>query len=302
MIERFEGQSGRPVLINVLLGQVLVQGDQALAEAIAERATLREVEPGTQLIRQGGSDTDVFLILFGSFMVILNGREWHTRISGDHVGEMAAIEPSQPRSATIVAREISGVAALTQAQFWRLAEEWPHVWRVVAKELSRRLNQRNAQITPLRHTPELFIASSSESLPIAQALKYSFANDPFIVTLWTDGVFTPSAYPLDSLDEALGRSDFAIVIAAGDDVITSRKKRHRAPRDNVTFELGLAIGRLSRKRTFLLEPRMARVKLASDLLALTTIPYSWDSDADPIAQMAVATAIIRKTVLDLGPS
>ena len=118
----------------------------------------------------------------------------------------------------------------------------------------------------------------------------------------TDGVFPPSAYPLDSLDAALGRSDFAIVIAAGDDVITSRKKRHRAPRDNVTFELGLAIGRLSRKRTLLLEPRTAPVKLASDLLGLTTIPYSWDSAADPIAQMAVATSIIRKTVLDLGPS
>ena len=118
----------------------------------------------------------------------------------------------------------------------------------------------------------------------------------------SDGVFPPSAYPLDSLDAALGRSDFAIVIAAGDDVITSRKKRHRAPRDNVTFELGLAIGRLSRKRTLLLEPRTAPVKLASDLLGLTTIPYSWDSAADPIAQMAVATSIIRKTVLDLGPS
>jgi predicted nucleotide-binding protein len=302
LIKRFQGAPGRPVLIEALLGQTLVLGDRSLANAIAERATLREVHSGTELIAQGASSTEVFLILCGKFMVVINGRKWRVREPGDHVGEMAALEPSQPRSATVVATELSVVAMLTRAQFWQLAEEHTHVWRVVAKELSRRLNQRNAQIRPVRHTPELFIASSKESLPIAQALKDSFSSDPFNVTLWTDGVFTPSGYPLDSLDEVLSLSDFAIVIAAADDVLTSRKRRGPAPRDNVTFELGLAIGRLSRKRTLLLEPRTARVKLASDLLGLTTIPYDWDAAADPVAQMRTAAETIRSVVLDLGPA
>lgn len=302
MIERFEGPSGRPTLVDALLTQKLVQGDHPLAEAIASVAMLREVERDVAIITQGGSETDVFLILCGAFMVVVNGRDWRPREPGDHVGEMAAIEPSQPRSATVVAKELSVVAVLTRSQFWQLADEHAHVWRVVAKELSRRLNQRNAHIKPVHHTPELFVASSSESLPIAQALKRSFASDPFNVTLWTDGVFAPSGYPLDSLDQALGRSDFAIVIAAADDVVTSRKKRHRAPRDNITFELGLAIGRLSRKRTLLLEPSTARVKLASDLLGLTTIPYDWDLSVDPVAQMAAAAVTIRGVVSDLGPA
>jgi CRP/FNR family cyclic AMP-dependent transcriptional regulator len=302
LIKRFQGAPGRRVLIEALLGQTLVLGDRSLASAIADRATLREIDPGTELIAQGGSDTDVFLILCGAFMIIVNGREWRLRGPGDHVGEMAAIEPSQPRSATVVAKELSVVAMLTQAQFWQLGEEHVNLWCVVAKELSRRLNQRNAQVRPVRHTPELFIASSTESLPIAQALKDSFTSDPFNVTLWTDGVFTPSGYPLDSLDEALGQSDFAIVIAAADDLVTSRRKRSRAPRDNVTFELGLAIGRLSRKRTLLLEPRTARVKLASDLFGLTTIPYDWNAAADPVTQMRQAAGAIRKVVLDLGPA
>lgn len=302
MKERFEGKSGHRVLVDALLGHTLVEGNVALAEAIADEATIREVERGTALIVQGGGDNHVFLILSGLFMVVLNGRNWRHRGPRDHVGEMAAIEPSQSRSATVIAQEQSVVAQLTQEQFRRFGDRHPQVWRAVAKELSRRLNQRNAQIAAVRETPAIFIASSSESLPIARALRTSFAADPFTVTLWTDDdVFTPSSYSLESLEEALDRSDFGIVIAAGDDTVISRQQRRPVPRDNVTFELGLFIGRLGRKRTLLLEPRTSRVKLASDLFGLTTVRYDWDPNADPVAQLATTSDTLRKIFLDLGP-
>jgi predicted nucleotide-binding protein len=302
MRERFAGASGRDVLIDALRRQTLVQGERTIAKEIANIAIIREIEPRENLIVQDGADNDIFLILAGSFTVLVNGREWRRRGPGDHVGEMAAIEPSLRRSATVVANEQSVVAQLTQAQFGNLAKLHPQIWQPIAKELSRRLNQRNAQVRPVRHTPELFVMSSSESLPIARAVAASFVTDPVNVTVWTEGVFIPSGYPLDSLDDVLLRSDFGIVIAAGDDLVTSRKRSQLAPRDNITFELGLTIGRLGRKRTFLLEPSTRSVKLASDLLGLTTVPYDWDPSADPTAQLAVATDIVRKRILDLGPS
>jgi CRP/FNR family transcriptional regulator, cyclic AMP receptor protein len=301
LIDRFLS-SGGDVLKDALLSQRLVIGDVQLADAIAKLCTLSEVCPGTPIIIQGNADTDVHLILSGNFMVVVNGRNWRLRGPGDHVGEMAAIEPSQARSASVVATEPGVIATLTQRQFLDLTDRFPNMWRVMAKELSRRLNQRNAHISPVNHTPTIFIASSSESRDVATSLKDCFANDPFNVILWTEGVFEPSGYPLDSLDDVLSRSDFAVVIAAPDDIVSTRGRRHRAPRDNVTFELGLAIGKLSRKRSLLLEVRTSKVTLASDLLGLTTIPYERDPDKRGAKDLAVAAQQIRAVVLDLGPA
>lgn len=290
------------MLRDALLSQKLVLGDARLADEIAKRCVLREVQPGSAIIVQGTPDTDVHLILSGQFMVVVNGREWKLRGPGEHVGEMAAIEPSQPRSATVVAKELGAIATLSQEQFLDLGSDFPNMWRVMAKELARRLNQRNAHIAPVHDIPEVFIASSSESRWVAEALKACFVDDPFSVVVWTDGVFEPSGYPLDSLDEALNRSDFAVVIAAPDDLVSTRGRRFRAPRDNVTFELGLAIGKLSRKRSLLLEPRTTKVKLASDLLGLTTIPYESDLDKGGADDLASAAKQIRAVVFDLGPA
>ena len=301
MKDRFDGAGGRPALLDALLGQKLVHGESDVAQAIADVVDLRDVAEGITIIEQGKPEDDVFLILSGAFMIVINGREWRRRESGDHVGEMAAIEPSLPRSASVIATEPSTVATMTRDQFLEIAGKHPQIWRRIAKELARRLNQRNANLRPPNHTPRLFVASSSESLPIAEALKVTFLGDPFELSLWTD-IFTPSGYPLDSLDDALMQSDFAIVIAAADDVVTSRRKRRAAPRDNVTFELGLAIGKLSRKRVFLLEPASAHVRLASDVLGLTTVRYAWDPSGDPTVQLKSAAEEIRERVLDLGPA
>jgi predicted nucleotide-binding protein len=303
MKERFEGDSGRRRLIDALAAQDLVQGDRELAAAIADVAVIRDLQPGARLILQEAEDTDVYLIIAGSFSIVVNGKAIAIRRPGNHVGEMAAAEPSQRRSATVVATELSVVAGVSEEQFAALGDRFPRIWRVVAKTLSRRLNQRNRLIAVPRAIPHVFMMSSTEGLAIAEALHTLLAGDSMTIEKWTDDqVFTASHYTLESLEEVLDRSDFAIAIASSDDMITSRRKRLPAPRDNVIFETGLFMGRLGRKRTLVLEPRKARIKLPSDLYGLTTLRYDWSQDhGDKRALLTPTSQKIRAIIADLGP-
>ena len=63
MKERFEGEDGRRVLVELLREQKMVGGDAALAVEIATVGELREIQRDTLLIDQNGEDTDCFLIL-----------------------------------------------------------------------------------------------------------------------------------------------------------------------------------------------------------------------------------------------
>lgn len=300
MKERFAGDQGRRVLVDVLMQQKLVNGDAKLAEGIADTAVLRELAPGETLIEQNADERDVFFILVGAFDVIVNGRKIAVRRDRDHVGEMAALEPSQPRSATLISSERSVVAQLTEPQFSDLAQRYPSIWRMVAKELSRRLIQRNALVGATREKARIFIMSSTEALPITRALQNAFEYDPFTVVAWTDGVFRASYYSLESLERAVDDCDFGIAIASADDATVSHEISRVSPRDNVTFELGFFMGRLGRKRTILLEPRGEHVKLPSDLIGLTTIPYLWRPD-EPSVSIASTANNLRQIFLDLGP-
>lgn len=301
MIKRFEGESGRRTLIEALREQKIVAGSAALAEQIADGAFLIDVPLGTAIIQQGGDDNDVYLIVAGSFDIVVNGRKLARRFPNDHVGEMAAIQPTQRRSATVIATEDSVVCKLTELQLTDLGRQHPDIWRCFAKELARRLEQRNAFVTSTRDRIRVFIISSAEALEIARAIQNAFDRDSFKVIVWTDGVFRASWYPIESLERELDQSDFAVAIAQPDDMTRSRDKTSQTPRDNVIFELGLFIGRIGRHRSFLVEPRGEEAKLPSDLSGITSITYKYDRN-DLAAALGPACNRIRSIINELGPN
>jgi CRP/FNR family transcriptional regulator, cyclic AMP receptor protein len=300
VIERFQTDTGRQHLIEALTTQKIVSGDQVLAQRIAEVGTLLEVGPGTAIIEQGAEDNDIFLVIAGAFDILVNGRKVNRRFANDHIGEMAAIQPTQRRSATCVATEKSVLCKLTEAQFRELGRQFPEMWRLISKELARRLEQRNAHVTATHEKIRLFIISSAEGLEIARTIQNAFEYD-FTVVVWTDGVFRASWYPIESLERQLDNSDFAIAVAQPDDISTSRGKSTQVPRDNVIFELGMFIGRIGRHRSFLVEPRGEEIKLPSDLSGITVLPYRYDS-SDLAAAMGPACNRIRTIIRELGPN
>lgn len=300
MIDRFQGKEGPRRLIAALMQQKIVGKNLALAKELVDHIELQEHPPGALLIEQNSSDNDLYLIISGKFEIVVNGRAIGQRTNGDHVGEMAAVVPAQPRSASVIAIENSLVAKVPEPIFSDLGRRYPEIFLYIAQELSVRLAQRNALVQPLRPKTKVFIVSSAEALPIAREIQNAFKYDAFLSQVWTDGVFKIAHYPLESLEKAIDDSDFAIAVAHADDSTESRGKDWPSPRDNVIFGLGMFMGRLGRKRAILMEPREAKVKLPSDMTGLMTVPFQYEQNGEAAALLAPACNEVRKYILELG--
>jgi|SRR5665213_301676 len=300
MFERFLGPDNRRHQLDALRQNKLVRGDQVMAEELADKAEFLMISPGTHIIEQNADDNCLYFIIAGVFDIIINGHVRAKRGPGDSVGEMAAVQSAQKRSAIVVAMDDAVVARLGEADLDDIASRHPQIYRRIAQELARRLLERNRFVAKFRDRIKIFIVSSVESLPIARAVQNAFQHDPFTVTVWTDGVFRAAQYTLSSIEEAIDDSDFAIAIAHADDLTESRGKDWPSPRDNVIFELGLFMGRLGLARAILMEPRDEKVKLPSDLAGVITIPYRWEAGKDAAALMASACNRLRDYITELG--
>ncbi|MCF5939679.1 nucleotide-binding protein, partial [Xanthomonas perforans] len=208
--------------------------------------------------------------------------------------------PSQPRAASVIPVEDTVLIKVSEAEFSAAAEQFPDVWRRIAATLARRLAERNHLVTAQRERVRVFIMSSVEALPIVDLLIKQFAHDPFLAVAWKNGVFRASQYTLDELEAELDDSDFAVAVAHGDDVLITRDDEWPTIRDNVILEFGLFMGRLGRRRAFLMEPRDVDLKLPSDLAGLTTIPYRYVKGKDAEHYIAPACARLRELILAAG--
>jgi CRP-like cAMP-binding protein len=141
LLDRFRGEGGRRLCVEALAAQRLVSGNRELAEDLADRAEVLAVPAGQTLISQGAEDNDIYFILAGTFDVVVSGRRVAGRSAGDHVGEMAAVQPAQKRSATVTALEDAIVAKLSAAVFSNLGSRHPQLYRLIAQELARRVLQ-----------------------------------------------------------------------------------------------------------------------------------------------------------------
>lgn len=152
-----------------------------------------------------------------------------------------------------------------------------------------------ATTPPHSGRPRVFIASSVEGLPIAEALEVDlqfFAD----VTIWEQGVFHPSQGSLSALDEVAGQSDFAIAVLTPDDMTTKRGRTYAVPRDNVIFELGFFMGRLGIDRTFMVSSRDNPPTLPSDLQGVTSVTYAERADGNMEAAVGPAAIQIREAM------
>lgn len=300
MIDRFEGTAGRQALEEVLLDQKLVVGNIELAKRLVDMGSLIELEKGQTFIEQDAEDTDVYFIITGQVQIKVHDREVATRGHGEHVGEMAALVVTAKRSATVIAMEPSIVLKVSAYDFKLAADSYPRIWQHVTRQLVERLSERNDMVRPASQAPRVFIISSAEALPIATEVESKLEHDNVFAKVWTEGTFSGSKYPLESLEDQLDLCDFAIAVFQPDDEIFSRGESHSAPRDNVIFELGLFIGRLGRRRSIILIPRGVGVHLPSDLAGFTSVTYGPAVGKDP-ARLGPACTALRKIFDELGP-
>ncbi len=301
MIDRFLNDAGKKLLLEALKQQTTLQGDESIAVTLADAIQLLELKPGEHIIRQNDFDNEMYFILAGRFSIVVNGREVAQRRPGQHVGEMALIDPKARRSATVVALEESVVAKIEEPKYSSIAERYPRLWRNIACELADRLRQRN-ELVPVRNpVSRVFIGSSSEALGVANEIQAGLSRSDYIVTVWTNQVFEASFTTIESLESTVHQADFALLVVSPDDKTTSRGTELASPRDNIILEIGLFMGALGRHRTFLVLPRGADIKIPTDLLGITPLTYKVGDAKDMPSLIAPVCTEFRKLADRVGP-
>ena len=94
MIDKFTGSPGRQRLIDELRRSKLVAGISGLTEDLAEVGELVSLQKGQTLIEQAATDTDIYLIIAGSFNVEVNKKESREGSLGIMSGKWSSFLPS----------------------------------------------------------------------------------------------------------------------------------------------------------------------------------------------------------------
>lgn len=147
--------------------------------------------------------------------------------------------------------------------------------------------------------PSVFIGSSVEGLSIAKAIQVNL-NHACQAVVWSQGVFGLGGGALESLVDRLDTFDFAILVVTPDDMVASRGVVQPAPRDNVLLELGLFIGALGRKRSFMVWDRSTETKLPSDLAGTTLADFELHDDGNLQASLGPCCTQIEDAIAEYG--
>jgi len=147
MLNRFEGNAGRGSRVEAIARQRIAYRNLPLAEEIADVIELRTVPAGTALIAQADTDADFFLIFECEFNILVDGAVVAKRGAGEHVGEIAAIQPELKRTATVVAKSDAVVGRMSEAVFTAVGNRYPTVYRAIAQQLAGRLMQQTRPAT-----------------------------------------------------------------------------------------------------------------------------------------------------------
>jgi predicted nucleotide-binding protein len=300
MASRFEGAEGARRLLDAVTGQHIVQFDPGIAARLIAEGSLVQFAVGETLIEQGGTDNDVFFVLVGEADVFVNARYVATRGPGECVGEMAALDPTAARAATLRARSPLTALKVPEPAVCRLLEDHPKVAVAILRKVAERLRQRAAYHSPPNPRPVVFIGSSAEGLLVAREIQTGLSHDPFDVVIWTDGVFGPSRVPIESLMAQVDAADFAVLVLGPDDDVKFRGAAVEAPRDNVIFELGLFMGRIDRARTFMVRARGIDLRIPTDLIGVTPLEYDIPPAKDYSSTVGPVCHALRKAIQILG--
>ena len=300
MRNRYEGDKGERLALNQLEAQRLVQGDSSVAKALFAVGELNFPETGATVIEQSSTADELYFILAGGVEFSVNGRTLGTRSAGRTVGELSTIHQGLPRSATIRANAHTVLLKVKAADFDKIAEGHPAIWKRLAADIAERLEERNSLIKACNERPKVFIICAVEAMEIAQAIQFQFQHAEADFKIWSDQVFKASQYPIEALQDVLDESDFAIAIASPEDLVQVRGEAVTQPRDNVLVELGMSLGRLGRRRSMLLVPRKSHLKLPSDFKGLTPIQYEDGPLADLPRLVGPACFEIKTVIAEFG--
>ena len=134
-------------LFQMYLGEVPMF--QACSEeeliAVAYLATPKALEAGTEIVREGDTGNDFFVLMMGTATVARHGHEVGKLEPGNFFGELALFDPA-PRNATISADVPVTMAVMERDRFQAALDSVPALRDALLKGMARRLHEVDARI------------------------------------------------------------------------------------------------------------------------------------------------------------
>jgi CRP/FNR family cyclic AMP-dependent transcriptional regulator len=113
-------------------------------QLVAKRAEDVKVDAGKQLVTEGDTGTEFFVIIDGNATVSTHGRKVAALGPGNFFGELALLERA-PRNATITADTPMELVVLGQREFAGLIDDVPEFAHKLLAGLARRLREADKQ-------------------------------------------------------------------------------------------------------------------------------------------------------------
>lgn len=281
------------------LQKILNKVDTKDLKHIAKVGEVIDYKTDQEIVRQGDIGGYVYFVLNGSVSVVVNGKKVATRAAKECVGEMTMLDPTQKRSATLIAMESTRILKVKEDDFKKLICNNQSILEGIALELALRLREHTTKITKGNDIPNVFIGSSSEFDVIAEKISKKLPkSEDLRPVLWQNGVFELSKSNIESLCTMADKADFGVFILSKDDLTKSRGKRCASPRDNVLFEFGLFMGRIGRDRTFAI-CCAKNLKIPSDLNGVTFIMLDVKGDKKKV-DVSACVKKLREEILRKG--
>jgi CRP/FNR family cyclic AMP-dependent transcriptional regulator len=111
---------------------------------VARAADVVTVKAGTDIVTEGTTGHEFFLILAGQAAVRRGGRKVATLGPGDYFGELALLDRG-PRSATIVAEGDIELAVIGQREFMAVLDQVPAVSHKLLVTMAHRLREADTK-------------------------------------------------------------------------------------------------------------------------------------------------------------
>jgi CRP-like cAMP-binding protein len=134
-------------IFQIYLGEVPMF--QACSEeelaAIAYLATPNAVEAGTDIVREGDTGNDFFVLMMGTATVTRHGHDVGKLEPGNFFGELALFDPA-PRNATVTADVPVTMAVMERNRFQAALDSVPALRDALLKGMARRLHEVDARV------------------------------------------------------------------------------------------------------------------------------------------------------------
>jgi CRP-like cAMP-binding protein len=111
---------------------------------ISKAADIADLKAGTEIVTEGTTGHEFYLVLSGEATVRRNGRKVATLGPGSYFGELALLDRG-PRSATVVADSDMELVVISQREFMGVLDQVPPVSQKLLASMAARLREADTR-------------------------------------------------------------------------------------------------------------------------------------------------------------